>query len=169
MELMEEINNFYKIANQSEKNELKEWKFIKRLLLYPTTIMDEDLLNLLTGIATALSINIFTSVLSFENSSFSELLIWVIRFVFALVFNMQVIKLTVTCTLLRNEAKDEADAVEIPGEWKSVYRNALIHNYNKSYSQIKRGVVLIIVASIVLFLVIVIYPVGSFLIISSVC
>lgn len=157
--LKNDIIRFYEESDRY--NEVKSYSVLKICVLYPATIMDESLLNILIGVITGLSMNVFTNYILFEDETFYELLLWFIRLLLSVVFNVCVIKISIMCTLLRRRVIENLD---IPRKERITdYKNRLVDEYNSIYKKIKLDVIVGIVSFLLLCVVIVVYPLYEFM------
>ncbi len=137
---------------------VKDFGRLKKLLLYPTTLMDNNFLSILVAVATGLSINILTNLLNFNDSSnWLEFAFLFFQFTVAVVFNISLILLTIRCSTFK-------DFIEIDGERakddaQRKYKIDLLTKYDKDYKRIAIDFVLSAVTLAIILVVIIIIPI----------
>ena len=161
MNLKQKIIDFYEYADQG--NTVKTFSPLKIYLLYPLTIMDGNLLNLISGVTTGLSINIFTGFISFEGKGMLDFLMWIIRLISAIIVNYCIIRLAIYCTILRIEANEESDNKLIQRDRTVAYRKSLLNHYNDYYNHIKKYTLRGLLWLIVLVFCVIVIPVSIFI------
>lgn len=159
--LEESIDSFYSFEHTCIER-IKEYPKYKRYLLYPVTIMNGNVLGILTSITTCLSMNIFTSFISFQSGTFFDLIIWTLRFIFAIMFNICIVRLSIMCTILKDKDIENRNNGIMRAE-RLVDR---LNEYDSAYNKIRKEVVWGIVSMMVLFTLIIIFPIGRFFIIN---
>lgn len=161
--LKENIISFYSDPDSEPENErvkeIKKYSWLKIHLLYPATIMNGNVLSIFTSIATCLSMNIFTNFILFQDGSFFDLVIWILRFMFAIIFNICVTNFSIICTILQDKAIENRNK----GMPHIERLDSLLKEYNNNYVKIKKVVIKGIISLSFLVILIVIYPVGKFI------
>lgn len=159
--LEEEIKKFYSLGEDCEPlciDRINKYSKYKRYFLYPITIMSGNVMGILTSIATCLSMNIFTNFISFQKGSFFDLILWVLRLVFAIVLNVCIAKISIICTVLKDK--------DMENQRKGIYRAERLidklKEYDFVYDKIKKQVIWGAISLFVLFFLIVIFPIGEF-------
>lgn len=153
------ILEFYR--ESSKYDETKKYTKLKIYLLYPATIMNESLLNIFTGIVTGLSMNIFTNVISFQEGTLLDFLMWIFRFLFAIFFNVCSIKFSIICTLLREKIVENQ---AIPHIERIVdYKDRLLDEYNSVYEKLRHEAIVGMISVVAIFILVVIYPIVEFI------
>lgn len=161
MKLRDKIIEFYK--NTGHDTTINGYNWLKLNMLYPLTIMDNHLLTFFTGMATSLSVNIFTSFIFINDTSVSAFITWVIRFIVAIVIAYSFIRLSVICTIIRIEAKDNSEKESIKRDRIISYRKSLIGYYDSYYQQIRKYVILCIVSLAILLISVMVIPIIIFI------
>lgn len=151
--LKERIFNFYKNSSQVER--IKGYSGLKLYFLYPMTVMNKNVLDVLTSIATCLSMNIFTNFMSFQEDSFFELVVWILRFTNAIIFNICLVKLTIICAIIKEKAKAK--------EAKLEYLHSLVESYEDNYEKIQNLIVVGMISFIFLCILIIVLPIGKYI------
>lgn len=161
--LKDNILSFYSDPDPEPENErvkeIKKYSWLKIHLLYPVTIMNGNVLSIFTSIATCLSMNIFTNFISFQDGNFFDLVIWIFRFMSAIIFNICVAKFSIICTILQNNAMENRNK----GMPRIERLDSLLKEYNDNYAKIRKEVIRGILSLTFLVILIVIYPVGKFI------
>lgn len=156
------ILNFYEYSSEYNKiQKMQEYDKLQFILLYPATIMNEKILNIFVGIITGLSMNIFTNTISFQNETFLELTIWVLRLFFTIVFCKCVIKFSITCTLIHEGVREKTGMPYV--EKSRDYKEQLLKAFNHKYKKIKRETIGGITSAIALCILVIVFPVGQFI------
>ena len=159
--LEESIDSFYSFEPTCIKR-IKEYPKYKRYLLYPVTIMNGNVLGILTSITTCLSMNIFTNFISFQSGSIFDLIIWTLRFIFAIMFNICIVRLSIMCTILKDKDLEN----QCKGKLRAERLVDRLDEYDSTYNKIRKEVVWGIVSMLFLFILIIIFPIGRFFIIN---
>ena len=157
MSLKQTIIDYYEYAGKG--NEVESFTPLKAYLLYPITMVDDNLVNLITGIATGLSINIFTGFMSFEGRGLSDLLMWIIRMVSAITVNYCLIRIAIYCTILRIDAREEKYEKKLGSDKEIAYRLSILRNYGEYYNQIRKYTIKGVVWLVVLIICVIFIPV----------
>ena len=160
MNVRQKIIDYYKYADQADT--VQSFSLLKTYMLYPITIMDDNLLNLVSGIATGLSINIFTGFMSFEGRGTIDLLMWSVRLISAIIVNYCIIRLAIICTILRVEAREKGEEKRIQRDKTIEYRKSILKYYDENYSQIRKYTIRGIIWLVVLLLCVIVIPVVTF-------
>lgn len=160
------IVEYYNYSDLGKNNPVKNFGRVKKAVLYVMTVMSENLLNIITGIATGLSINIFTNFITADdNTQIGLLVIWCIRFLSAIIFNVCIIRLTVFCTLLRSNARDKAKSHHsaIGADREYFYRKELLQSFERDYKSIIVVIAFCILSIILLLFSNILYPIIIFI------
>ena len=149
-------------ANESspKKNAyvVKDFGKLKKLLLYPTTLMDNNFLSILVAVATGLSINILTNLLNFNDSSnWLEFAFLFFQFAVAVIFNISLILLTIRCSTFKDFI--EIDGKRANDDAQRKYKIDLLTKYDKCYKKIATDFVLSAVTLAIILSVIIIIPI----------
>lgn len=131
---------------------------LKKFLLYPTTLMDNNFLSILVAVATGLSINILTNLLNFNNTNNWMEFLWLFfQFALAVVFNISLIKLTIKCSTFKDFT--EIDYKLAKDDALKKYKMELLDKYNQRYKGIAADFILSVVTLVFILVVIIIIPV----------
>lgn len=163
--LKERVLQFYQPPELNEKlivkinEEIREYSKLKICLLYFATIVDENILGIYMSAVTCLAMNILTSLISFQESSIFDLIIWILKFVFAVILNICIVKFYIRCAILQEEDKKNHNN----GMPKIERLKSLLKEYNLIYEKMKKDAIMGIVSFFVLFCVMIFYPLGKML------
>ena len=137
---------------------VKDFGRLKKLLLYPTTLMDNNFLRILVAVATGLSINILTNLLNFNDSSnWLEFAFLFFQFAVAVVFNISLILLTIRCSTFKDFIEIDSERAKDDAQRK--YKIDLLTKYDKCYKKIAVDFVLSAVTLTIILIVIIIIPI----------
>lgn len=151
--LIDEIDEEYCCVQQ-----YNSYSKLKKILLYPTTLLSGNVLGILTGVATGLSINILTNFLSFDKDTLWEFALLLCQFVAAIIFNVGLISFTLRCTFKDKIAPD----YKLPEKERiRKYKTDIISTYENKYPKIKHSFlvtvisfVLVIILAVIILIVI---------------
>lgn len=152
--IKEYILQFYKDSSQYDK--IINYSFLKRIILFLATVVDENILGLVTGIVTGFSINMFTSFLSFQDGTLCDMLIWIFRLFFAILFMWSTISFAIRSTLIRNKAVKDYSRPRIERERE--YRDKLLDAYNSIYSKLRWEILVGIISMMGMSILLIILP-----------
>ena len=160
--LEDRIYNFYNLDGECASvctDHIRKYSKYKRFFLYPVTIMNGNVLGILTSIATCLSMNIFTNFISFQRGSSLDLIIWILRFTSAIILNVCIGKLSIICTILKDkDMENRANGILRPDRLMK-----RLDEYDSIYDTIRKDIVWGIGSMLFLFFLIIIFPIGEFL------
>lgn len=140
------------------------YKKCKKLLLYPTTLINSTVLGVITGVATGISINILTNFLGFNQlNGWKEFALLLMQFSFAFAFNVSLIVFTVRCSAF----KEGLSEICAPGATRAIIekciKEKILEKYEEEYTSIYISFVSSIIFFVLVALVVIVIPVILFL------
>lgn len=138
-------------------------KKCQKWLLYPTTIINNTVLSVITGVATGLSINILTNFLGFDQTSdWGNFCLLLVQFCCAFAFNVSLIIFTVRCSAFKESLAD----INVTGNTKEKIekerKKRILEKYDEEYSSIFASFVSSIVFFALVIAVVIVIPVILF-------
>lgn len=130
---------------------------LQKLLLYPSTLMNNNVLSIFTGVATGLSINILTNFLDFNKDNLVDFFLLLAQLIVAIIFNVALIYFTIKCSTFR-ESIPVNRGIESRPDREKQYKEDLIKAYKKEYKKFRKSFIITCVSFLMILVLVIIVP-----------